>query len=287
MKSATRSVKDGHQKNVVRSFDHLSQRHTRWSVWADFVVISAISISNAVDRVNSESRSKMYQSIVTKYNAQELGEFGQMLSEVVLGMEENIDQDFLGELFMALELGNDHNGQFFTPYCVCTMMARMSSTNLKERIEKDHWISVNDCACGAGALLLAFANECQRQEVNYQTSVLFVAQDIDLISGCMCYIQLSFLGCSGYVVVGDSLRNPATSYDRRGLLPRGGENVWYTPLYFMEIWHWRKLFAQLDLMCQNTNKAPESREMLASPEPPIKTQQPDFKVTKNGQLTLF
>src|SRR5699024_11833427 len=68
-----------------------------------------------------------------------------------------------------------------------------------------------DPACGAGALLVAFANECLRQKVNYQTSVLFVAQDIDFTVGLMCYIQLSLLGCAGYVVIGDTLVRPSTA----------------------------------------------------------------------------
>ena len=38
-----------------------------------------------------------------------------MLQEVVIGMDFNQDQDFLGELYMALELGNDHAGQFSRP----------------------------------------------------------------------------------------------------------------------------------------------------------------------------
>lgn len=49
--------------------------------------------------------------------------------------------------------------------------------DMTARIEKQGWVSVNDPSCGAGALLLAFANECRRQHINYQTSVLFVAQD--------------------------------------------------------------------------------------------------------------
>lgn len=282
MKSVTRLFKDEHQRNIARSFDRLSQRHARWTVWADFVTMAAIEISNAVDCSNKAHRTEMYRSIAKRYSADEHQLLGEMFTEVVLGMEEKTDQDFLGELFMTLELGNDHNGQFFTPYCVCTMMAQMNSTDLKQRIEQDRWISVNDCACGAGALLVAFANECTRQEINFQTSVLFTAQDIDLISGCMCYIQLSLLGCPGYVVIGDTLLHPSTSYDRRGLLPRDGENVWYTPLYFTEAWHYRKLFARLDLMCRAAKETPGGTEQAASPEPPTK-----LNTTKNGQLTLF
>ena len=37
--------------------------------------------------------------------------------------------------------------------------------------------------------------------------MLFVAQDIDLTVGLMCYIQLSFLGCAGYVFATHDLKN--------------------------------------------------------------------------------
>ena len=108
--------------------------------------------------------------------------------------------------------------------------------------------TATDPACGAGALLIAFANECRRKSINYQTSVLFVAQDIDFLAGCMCYIQLSLMGCAGYVVIDDSIKNPALCYDKNGLIPKDESNVWYTPMYFRDIWELRGLFAQQNLM---------------------------------------
>jgi len=62
---------------------------------------------------------------------------------------------------------------------------------------------VNDPACGAGALLIAFANELRRpgRDINYQTSVLFVAQDIDMIVGCMCYMAYPLLTYSATISV--------------------------------------------------------------------------------------
>ena len=167
-------------------------------------------------------------------------------------MDANPDQDCLGELYMGLELGNQKNGQFFTPYHVCQMMARMSNDDLKGKIEAQGWVSVNDCACGAGATLIAFANECMLRDINYQTSVLFVAQDIDLVTGCMCYIQLSLLGCPGYVVIGNTLTDPGLSLDGRGLIPVHGENIWYTPFYFTDIWHHRRQWWRISTLFQNT-----------------------------------
>lgn len=98
----------------------------------------------------------------------------------------------------------------------------------------------------AGATLIAFANECRRQGVNYQTSVLFAAQDIDYIVGMMCYLQLSLIGAAGYVEITNSLTKPTLCVDPRGLIPRPGANVWYTPMYFRQEWHFRRVWAQLD-----------------------------------------
>lgn len=141
-------------------------------------------------------------------------------------------------------------------------------------------MSASDPACGAGALLIAFANECRRKDINYQTSVLFVAQDIDFLAGCMCYIQLSLLGCPGYVVIDNTLTHPSTSLDPRGLIPKGGSNVWYTPMYFRDVWHWRRIYAQVDLML----RAPVAKSVGITPA--VQASEPHGE-TEAGQLTLF
>ena len=200
-------------------------------------------------------------------------------------MERDPEQDFLGELFMALGLGNEWKGQFFTPYDICRAMSAITyGPDMAARIEKQGWISVSDPACGAGALLIAFANECRRQHINYQTSVLFVAQDIDFLAGCMCYIQLSLLGCPGYVVIDDSIVRPTTSYDAHGLLPKDGPQVWYTPMYFRDVWHYRRIGAQMDLLFRNA--AEQVPADPPAPAAPPEQSQP-LAETKTGQLTLF
>ena len=182
-------------------------------------------------------------------------------------------------------MGNEWKGQVFTPYSLCRMMAAMTyGKHVEEQIKQDGWITVNDPACGAGALLIAFANECRQRQINYQTSVLFVAQDIDLLAGCMCYIQLSLMGCPGYVVIDDTLLHPSMSHDKRGLLPQNSENVWFTPMYFRDIWHHRRICAKMDL-CFQSAAAPSLKAAGNGPQKqPIKT---GFASTKTGQLTLF
>ena len=113
--AVTRSIRDDHQKNFLKIFNGLTGKHSRWEIWEDFVTLTAIEISNSTDKVNATERTKMYQTIISKYSAKERDGMAEMLAEVVMGMEQNPDQDFLGSLYMMCELGNDHAGQFFTP----------------------------------------------------------------------------------------------------------------------------------------------------------------------------
>lgn len=264
MKSDARLVRGAAQKELVKAFESLCGRHGRWEVWADWIVMCACSISNAVDRAHREKREETYLTLCKKYTGAEMQTMGEMFGMVVAALDENPDQDLLGEIFMTLGLGNEHNGQFFTPYDVCRAMSTLTIGDIAVQVERQGWVSVADPACGAGALLVAFANECRRQKVNYQQSVLCVAQDIDFTVGLMCYIQLSLLGCAGYVVIGDTLAHPATAYDRRGLIPRDEGNVWYTPMYFRDVWHWRRVWAQVDMMC--SAEKPQGAEVVSKPE---------------------
>lgn len=287
MGKAVRRVRGESQKNIVKLFEGLTGRYSLWDIWQDFIIMSAISIANSFDGPHKERRNEMYCARAEKYSDAEMTVFSQMLLEVVEDMERAPDQDYLGELFMALDLGNKWNGQFFTPYSVCRAMSAMTFSDKKERIEQHGWISVNDPACGAGALLIAFANECRRPQnnVNYQTSVLFVAQDIDFLAGCMCYIQLSLMGCPGYVVIDDTIAHPSTCYDSRGLIPKDGSNVWYTPMYFRDVWHWRRAWAQIDTMLKTAT--PQGQVEKPAPEPLSTVEKMPVTTTKTGQLTLF
>lgn len=220
--TAVRNIRDDHQKAFLKIFNSLCGRFNRWQVWQDFVMVTAIEISNATDKQNAPERTKTYQTIISKYSDAEQNKFAELLAEVIMGMEQNPDQDFLGELYMLCELGNDASGQFFTPYDVCRCMVEISGGS-DPAAENAGFFSVSDPACGAGALLIAFANLCRRKNICYHDKVLFVAQDIDLIAGLMCYIQLSFLGCAGYVVIGNTITKSARCAARRARRWTGSE----------------------------------------------------------------
>ena len=168
-------------------------RYSRWQVWNDFLSLSAISMANVIPTPEKE------------------------------------EQDFLGSLYHYLELHQEQKGQFFTPYHICEFMSELqfAGDEKAEKLEGKGYISVNDPACGAGAMLIAFANVAKKHGINYQKHVLFVAQDIDRTAAMMCYIQMSLLGCPAIVVIGDSLAKP---------FPHSDNEVWCTLFYYLNCW---------------------------------------------------
>lgn len=289
MAKQTQTVKNEHQKEFIRLFDSVCGRYSRYEVWQDFVLMLAVEISNSFDSQHKEKRSELYRGRAKKYTEKDRNTFAEMVGQIILGMEENQDQDFLGDLYMSLELGNSKAGQFFTPYCICKAMSKITAGNLKAQVEERHWIGVNDPACGAGATLIAFANTCKEAGINYQRSVLFVAQDIDYTVGCMCYIQLSLMGCPGYVCIADTITNPCTCYDNRGLLPaeKEGQDIWYTPMFASDVWHLRRQWANMDLLFRgNKSAVQEAVPEVAAPEVEPSAESA-LNATETGQLTLF
>ena len=142
MAKAVYYPKGERQKTIIKLLNSLEGRYSRWDIWQDFIVLSAVSIANAFGGPYREQREAMYLERSKKYSTSELEVLAQMLAEVVDEMEQNPDQDMLGELFMALGLANEWKGQFFTPYDICRAMAAMNlGEDLKSQIEEKGWVA--------------------------------------------------------------------------------------------------------------------------------------------------
>lgn len=146
---------------------------------------------------------------------------------------------------MSLELGNKWKGQFFTPYHVANVMAKMTLISANEQIKQQGYISVSDPACGAGVTLIAASNVIRQQREDYQQHVLFAGQDIDRMAGLMCYIQTSLLGLAGYVCIASTLSNPLIGHP---FFPqeKEGQELWLTPMFGSDVWQCRRSLYMLD-----------------------------------------
>lgn len=285
------------KKAFAAGFNQLCRTRQRGSVWADLVSVIACSIANAVDKRFFDEREAQYMRIIGQYNKDEQQLFPELFNLIVESMDENPDQDFLGELYMTLELGNSNAGQFFTPYDICRCMseATIDGRRAREMVDKQGYISINDPACGAGATLVSAANTLRRLGINYQTSALFVGQDLDGTVAMMCYIQLSLLGCPGYVHVGDTLTDPMTGST---LFGDGKPSTWCTPMFFRDVWEHRRAIAMLEHMLGKPIQAApaaaamEPMEYKAEPEKlvsaaPAAAKQGKRRQAKSEQLSIF
>lgn len=274
------------QKEFVKLFEGLCGKYSRHEVWQDFIWMAATAISNAVDKRFFEQREARYLDTIGKYTPEEQKVFPKLFALVVNGMDRGPDQDYLGELYMLLNLGNPHSGQFFTPYDVCLCMANidLDSACVKASLEKHGYISIADPACGAGATLIAAANCLRARHINYQTQAIFFGQDIDYTVALMCYIQLSLMGCAGYVRIGDSICDPATGPVLSGM---NDEYTWYTPFFFMPHWNTiraieklRKTFPEFD----KPEEVPEEVPTIKEEAPTIVLKKEDCGEQLEGQI---
>lgn len=214
-------------EQIIRSFPG---GLSAWQVFNDFLSLSTATFANSVPTPEREKREKDYLSLINRYGKKEQELFVELFSVFVMAMEENPKQDFLGSMYHRLDLHQEQKGQFFTPYHISEFMSKIQvdKTALQEEIERKGYISVSDPACGAGAMLIAFANVVREENINYQKYVYFEAQDIDRTAGLMCYLQLAVLGCPAVIIIGDSLAKPGMHPDNE---------ILYTPFYYLN--HWR------------------------------------------------
>ena len=246
----------------VKAFNGICNWNNGWDRWNDMVNLFAIELANAVDLNNREQREKAYIRIRDKYAPEEFRRFTELFLLLVESLERNPFQDFLGGMYMELDMGSKAHGQCFTPFGVCQAMAAMAMPEEKVRQQLDErgWISINDCACGAGATLIAAAERLYKMGINYQQTALFVAGDIDNTVAMMCFIQLALIGCAGRIRIGDALLNPETGPILTG---DGGPNTWYLPMFYSTVWSGRLFAWRMDRILQGFQKGrPEPPEVI-------------------------
>lgn len=239
------------KKTIISKFHELSRRHRLWQVFRDGMAMFACALSNAVDLRNYADREADYLSTVKRYSREEVQLFCEILGCLRLRMQQE-KADILGELYMELELGNEFAGQFFTPYHLCQVMARLNvGDELPKLIEKNGFVTVNDPAVGAGALIIAFSEMLEEQGLSPTAHMHATVVDVDLTAVHMAYIQLSEYGIPATVVHGNSLTLKEHSH-------------WYTPAHVLMGWG-RKLRQADAIENESSNNAPDADTAAPAP----------------------
>ncbi len=233
---ATRKPKDpppvtagSARKDLVRALRGVADAgHQLWRVWSDFVEMSAIALSNAVDVARRDAREARYLQIVGGYKPTQVARFPEALGALAIALQGD-PTDVLGSVFMELELGNRWKGQFFTPFHLCRLNAALmigDGEDLRQRIAGQGYVTVSDPCVGAGAMPMAFALELVGDGFDLGRHLHVTAQDVDTTAVHMAYVQLSLMGVPAVVILGNSLAVEEREH-------------WFTPAHVLGGWSQR------------------------------------------------
>src|SRR5262249_46296940 len=159
------------------------------------------------DLLQREKREARYLEIVKRYQPDELAKFPKMLAELTLALEEE-PCDILGRTFHDLELHNKWSGQYFSPYSLCRMMAKMTLSDedgVRAKIAERGFVTAQEPACGSGAMVIALAHEMREMGINYQQHLHVTAVDVDPKCVHMAYVQFALLHIPAVIIHGNTL----------------------------------------------------------------------------------
>lgn len=212
-------------REIVKNLRANTGSQDMHAVFSDFCAMAATSIRNAVDRDGYDRREEDYLRRAGRYTPEQLRRFARVLALVTYELEHS-PRDVLGEVYMGLEIAAREQGQFFTPWPVCQLMAEMQLPNAAARLQEAPFITLYEPACGAGAMMIAATQTLAAQGVNYQQRVHVTAEDLNPTAVHMSYIQLSLLGVPALV-------------HHRNTLSLEHFDTWATPMHVLGGWTMR------------------------------------------------
>lgn len=183
---------------IIKTIQSMIGKYGVYNIFEDWVKMIALAYANQI--VFSQKREEEYLEIMKRYDDVEHSKFYEMYAWLLEWSEEQMT-DMLGYIYMHLELGSKAHGQFFTPYHVCQMMAKMQKYDGKV-------LKVNEPSCGAGGNIIALAEALKEQGINYQQKMEVICQDIDTKAVYMTYVQMCLYGIPAIVYQANTLSDP-------------------------------------------------------------------------------
>lgn len=200
-------------ESIAEIIKAMSGKYAPQSIYSDWVEMMALSIENSTCLFEDEvwrKREQRYRDICQKYTREENMKFCWCMSLLVESLEKEIN-DELGKIYMELDASNSRTGQFFTPFHLSVLMAKLMEPS-------DDDLTINEPSCGGGGMVIAMVKELPEEK---RKTVKVVAQDIDYRCVHMCYVQLSLIGVDAVVIQGNALTSEYTL--------KRSENIFETP----------------------------------------------------------
>lgn len=225
-------------KEFTAKLQSLDRSKGIYDVFKDFLTLSTCALAQTFYR--SDEIEQIYLDTVNKYTKEQAEEFSQLLAFLISALSEK-HQDFLGQIYMQLNLGSVAKGQFFTSYHISQFMSEINFMEVEDKLKEQEFITLSDPCCGSAGMIIAFAETMQNKGYNYQNQLFVEVIDIDEMCFMMAYVQLSLYGMPARVMLGDSL---AWKFSK----------VLYTPFYFVNGFEWKlKQYVKKEILRPTSN----------------------------------
>jgi hypothetical protein len=201
------SGKAGTERDFIKLVDELARHRRHGEVLNDFLEMAYCAVAKKTHFPTSpqaEALEERYMAVVRRAKDDAyIRRMPEMLGIVAAGVQEH--GDFIGKC--AAEIGglNEYLGQYFTPFEVCRLMARMSMGEVEPILESQGWISVHEPAVGGGAQIIAAAEYLEELGYDPATSMYVEAMDISNTAFQMAYLQFSLRGIPAKVTRGNAI----------------------------------------------------------------------------------
>lgn len=156
------------EKQFIQCFRKIAPHYRRADVFSDFITISALEMYQTTYQTFADETLKArFDSTKARYSAQEFNELSQLFAITVEALTQK-RYDFLGTVFMDLELGDEYSGQYFTPSHIAEAMAKITLQGCDKFIEQQGFITVSEPTCGSGVMVIGCVNALIEQGFNPQ-----------------------------------------------------------------------------------------------------------------------
>lgn len=204
---------------IIKAIQSMAGKYGVYEIFADWIKCMALAFANQVDY--NDRREKDYLDTINRYDERERKKLCEMMAWLVEWADEEMT-DMLGYIYMHLELGSKANGQFFTPYHICRLMAKLADYSSEEYQYSNQEYLVNEPTCGAGGNIIALAESMKEQGINYQERLTVICQDIDVKAVYMAYVQMTLYGIPAICYQSNTLLDPAGKESSTGKMKTFG-----------------------------------------------------------------
>ncbi|MFL6600750.1 MAG: N-6 DNA methylase [Steroidobacteraceae bacterium] len=197
----------------AQALDEISKPHRRdenfrWFIEAAYC---ALAKRTALDEARAIALEARYMAVVGQYADDKRGAMSRM-SELLGRLWVTVsdyDGDYLGEAYMSEELAlrSRPRGQYFTPYPLARMMAKMqvSREHVDAVIAQGGPVTVMEPACGTGVFIIAFAEEIREMKLDPAQVMLATLVDVDALCIQMAFLQMWMKNIPAICIQGNSL----------------------------------------------------------------------------------